>query len=131
VVVASAAASSRIEGAIDQFMLLQLSRQAQATPAATVPTAAISWDLEQVFPLKGRRHLGIMGRAFDLLPGGTMFSAACIHRGIVGVMVKMISSTKAEIVNFAPIIIARADTTAEDLEPWHNELLEAFHAQTT
>jgi len=110
-------------------MLPQVSRQADATPAAAVPTAAISWDLERVFPLKGRRRLGIMGRAFDLLPGGTMFSAACIHRGIVGVTVKIISSTKAEIVNFEPIIIARADTTAEDLEPWQDELLEAFHAQ--
>lgn len=94
-----------------------------------VPTAAISWDLQRVFPLEGKRGLGIMGRAFDLLPGGTMFSAPCIHRGIVGVTVKMVSSTKAEIVNFEPVIIARADTEPNDLAPWHDELLEAYHAQ--
>lgn len=95
-----------------------------------MPTAAISWDLERVFPLEGKRNLGILGRAFDLLPGGTMFSAPCINRGIVGVTVKMISSTKAEIINFEPIIITRAETTPDDLAPWHDELLEGFHAQT-
>lgn len=93
-----------------------------------MPTAAISWDLQRVFPLEGKRNLGIMGRAFDLLPGGTMFSAPCIHRGIVGVTVKMVSSTKAEILNFEPVIIARADTEPSDLALWHDELLEAYHA---
>ena len=58
-----------------------------------------------------------------------MFSAPCIHRGIVGVTVKMISSTKAEIINFEPVIMARAETSPADLEPWQHELLEAFHAQ--
>jgi hypothetical protein len=94
-----------------------------------VPTAVIAWDIERVFPLEGKRNLGIMGRAFDLLPGGTMFSAACIQRGIVGVTVKMISSTKAEIINFEPVIMARADTDPRDLEEWQEELLEGFHAQ--
>ena len=94
-----------------------------------MPTAAIAWDLQRVFPLEGKRGLGIMGRAFDLLPGGTMFSASCILRGIVGVTVKMISSTKAEIVNFEPVIMARCDTDPKDLEEWHAELLEAFHTQ--
>ncbi len=70
-----------------------------------------------------------MGRAFDLLPGGTMFSASCILRGIVGVTVKMISNTKPEIVNFEPVVMARGDTDPKDLEEWHAELLEAFHAQ--
>jgi hypothetical protein len=94
-----------------------------------MPTVAISWDLQRVFPIEGKRGLGIMGRAFDLLPGGTMFSASCIQRGIVGVTVKMISSTKAEIINFEPVIMAREDTDPKDLEEWHDELLEAFHAQ--
>jgi hypothetical protein len=94
-----------------------------------VPTAVIAWDIERVFPFQGKRNLGIMGRAFDLLPGGTMFSAACIQRGIVGVTVKMISSTKAEIINFEPVIMARADTDPRDLEEWQEELLEGFHAQ--
>lgn len=94
-----------------------------------MPTAVIAWDLQRVFPVEGKRKLGIMGRAFDLLPGGTMFSASCIHRGIVGVTVKMISDTKAEIVNFEPVIMARGDTDPKDLEEWHDELLEAFHAQ--
>jgi hypothetical protein len=96
-----------------------------------VPTAAISWDVERVFPIKDKRGLGLIGRAFDLLPGGTMFSASCILRGIVGVTVKMISGTKAEIVNFEPVIMARGDTDSKDLEEWHAELLEAFHAQAT
>jgi hypothetical protein len=94
-----------------------------------VPTAVIAWDQQRVFPVEGKRNLGIMGRAFDLLPGGTMFSASCIHRGIVGITVKLISDTKAEIINFEPVIMARADTDPKDLEEWHEELLEAFHAQ--
>jgi hypothetical protein len=94
-----------------------------------VPTAVIAWDIERVFPLEGKRNLGIMGRAFDLLPGGTMFSAACIQRGIVGVTVKMISSTKAEIINLEPVIMARADTDPRDLGEWQEELLEGFYAQ--
>jgi len=94
-----------------------------------VPTAAFAWDHERVFPLKGKRGLGIMGRAFDLLPGGTMFSASCILRGIVGVTVKLVSSTKAEIINFEPVIMAREDTDPKDLEEWHAELLKAFHTQ--
>jgi hypothetical protein len=98
------------------------------TPSA-VPTAVFAWDHERVFPLKGKRGLGIMGRAFDLLPGGTMFSAPCILRGIVGVTVKMVSGTKAEIINFEPVIMAREDTDPKDLEEWHAELLEAFHTQ--
>jgi hypothetical protein len=94
-----------------------------------VPSAVIAWDFERVFLLEGKRGLGIMGRAFDLLPGGTMFSASCILRGIVGVTVKMISSSKAEVVNFEPVIIAREDTDPKDFEEWHAELLEAFHTQ--
>jgi hypothetical protein len=94
-----------------------------------VPSAFISWDLQRVFPLKDQRGLAIMGRAFDLLPGGTMFSASCIQRGIVGVTVKMISDTKAEIINCEPVIMAREDTDPKDLEEWREELLEAFHAQ--
>jgi hypothetical protein len=94
-----------------------------------VPTAVIAWDLQRVFPVEGKRNLGIMGRAFDLLPGGTMFSASCILRGIVGVTVKMISDTKAEIINFEPVIMARADTDSKDLEEWRDELLAAFQAQ--
>jgi hypothetical protein len=58
-----------------------------------------------------------------------MFSASCILRGIVGVPVKVISSSKAEVVNFEPVVIAREDTDPKDLEEWHAELLEAFHTQ--
>ena len=58
-----------------------------------------------------------------------MFSAPCILRGIVGVTVKMVNSTKAEIINFEPVIMAREDTDPKDLEEWHAELLEAFHTQ--
>ena len=94
-----------------------------------MPTAAISWDLQRVFPLEGNPELGIMGRAFDLLPGGTMFSAPCILRGIVGITVAILSDTKAEIINFEPVIMARGDTAPSDLSPWREELLEAFHAQ--
>ena len=94
-----------------------------------MPTAAIAWDVERVFPIEDERRLGLMGRAFDLLPGGTMFSASCILRGIVGVTVKMISDTKAEIVNFEPVIMARGDTLPDDLAPWQEELLEAFQGQ--
>lgn len=94
-----------------------------------MPTAAISWDLQRIYPLEGRKNLGIMGRAFDLLPGGSMFSAACIHRGIVGVTVRILSTTKAEIVNFEPVIITRCETTPDDLAPWHDELLKSFDAQ--
>ncbi len=70
-----------------------------------------------------------MGRAFDLLPGGTMLNASCIHRGVVGVTVKIISATKAEIVNSEPVIMTRGDTLPDDLVPWREELLEAFQAQ--
>jgi len=58
-----------------------------------------------------------------------MFSASCILRGIVGVTVKIVSSTKAEIINFEPVIMAREDTDPKDLEEWHAELLKAFHTQ--
>jgi hypothetical protein len=94
-----------------------------------VPTAAISWDLQRVFAVPGKRNLGIMGCAFDLLPGGTMLNATCIHRGVVGVTVKIISATKAEIINSEPVIMTRGETTPDDLVPWHDELLDAFHAQ--
>lgn len=58
-----------------------------------------------------------------------MANASCIHRGIVGVTVKMLSATKAEIINFEPVIMARGETVPDDLVPWEEELLEAFHAQ--
>ena len=96
-----------------------------------MPRALISWDLERLFPMEGKKNLGIMGRAFDLLPGGTMFSASCIQRGIVGVTVKMISATRAEIINFEPVILPRCDTEAGELAEWEDELLEAFHALPT
>ena len=94
-----------------------------------MPTAAFSWDVQRVFPVPGRSDVGIMGRAFDLLPGGTMFNAPCIHRGVVGVTVKILSDTKAEIINYEPVIMTRGDTLPDDLGPWQEELLEAFQAQ--
>jgi hypothetical protein len=127
-VVASAAASSLIVGAIARFLLPQVSWQAEETHCA-VPPAAISWDLRRVFAVPGQRNLGIMGRAFDLLPGGTMLNATCIHRGVIGVTVKMLSATKAEIINSEPVIMTRGETTPDDLVPWQEELLEAFQAQ--
>jgi len=94
-----------------------------------VPTAALSWDIQRVFTVPGREDIGIMGRAFDLLPGGTMFSAPCIHRGVVGVTVKMLSDTNAEIVNNEPVIMTRENTSPEDLAPWMEELLRSFQLQ--
>ena len=94
-----------------------------------MPTAAFSWSVQQVFAVPGKRNLGIMGRAFDLLPGGTMLNAPCIHRGVVGVTVKIIGATKAEIVNSEPVIMARGDTLPADLVPWQEELMEAFQCQ--
>ena len=58
-----------------------------------------------------------------------MLNASCIHRGVVGVTVRIISTTKAEIINSEPVIMARGDTLPADLAPWQEELLEAFHAQ--
>ena len=94
-----------------------------------MPTAAFSWSIQRVFAVQGKRGLGIMGRAFDLLPGGTMLNAPCIHRGVVGVTVKIISATKVEIINPEPVIMARGDTLPDDLAPWREELLEAFQGQ--
>jgi hypothetical protein len=94
-----------------------------------VPTAAISWDIQRVFVVPGRKGIGIMGRAFDLLPGGTMFSASCIYRGIIGVRVKMLSDTKAQVINYEPVIMTRENTSPEDLEPWAEELLLSFELQ--
>ena len=94
-----------------------------------MPTAAFSWSVQRVFAVPGKRNLGIMGRAFDLLPGGTMINASCIHRGVVGVTVKIISATKAEIINSEPVIMTRGDTLPDDLVPWQEELLEAFQGQ--
>lgn len=95
----------------------------------TVPTAAISWDVQRVFPVQGKSNLGIMGRSFDLLPGGTMHNASCICRGVVGVTVEIVSDTKAKIINLEPVIMARDDTLPDDLVPWQEELLEAFQSQ--
>lgn len=94
-----------------------------------MPTAAFSWDVQRVFAVPGRSDVGIMGRAFDLLPGGTMINAPCIHRGVVGVTVKMLSATKAEIVNSEPVIMTRENTSPEDLVPWQQELLQSFQLQ--
>ena len=94
-----------------------------------MPTAAFSWSIQRVFAVPGKRNLGIMGRAFDLLPGGTMLNASCIHRGVVGVTVKILSTTRAEIINSEPVIMARGDTLPDDLAPWQEELLEAFQGQ--
>lgn len=55
-----------------------------------------------------------------------MLNAPCIHRGVVGVTVKMLSATKAEIVNFEPVIMTRENTSPEDLVPWTEELLQSF-----
>ena len=82
-----------------------------------------------MFAVPGRSDVGIMGRAFDLLPGGTMINAPCIHRGVVGVTVKMLSATKAEIVNSEPVIMTRENTSPEDLVPWQQELLQSFQLQ--
>ncbi len=82
-----------------------------------------------MFAVPGRSDVGIMGRAFDLLPGGTMINAPCIHRGVVGVTVKMLSATKAEIVNSEPVIMTRENTSPEDLVPWQEELLQSFQLQ--
>ena len=126
--VARAAASSLIVGAIGFSVLPQISRQTGETHRVVPPTA-ISWDLQRVFAVPGNRNLGIMGRAFDLLPGGTMLNAHCIHRGVVGVTVKIISATNAEIINSEPVIMARGDTLPDDLVSWKEELLEAFQGQ--
>ena len=95
----------------------------------TVPTAAFSWSVQRVFAVPGKRNLGIMGRAFDLLPGGTMLNAPCVHRGVVGVTVKILSTTRVEIINSEPVIMTRGDTLPDDLAPWQEELLEAFQGQ--
>ena len=58
-----------------------------------------------------------------------MLNATCIHRGVVGVTVKMLSATKVEIMNFEPVIMTRGETTPDDLAPWQEDLLEAFQAQ--
>ena len=58
-----------------------------------------------------------------------MLNATCIHRGVIGVTVKMLSATKAEIINSEPVIMTRGETTPDDLVPWQEELLEAFQAQ--
>ena len=94
-----------------------------------MPTAAFSWSVQRVFPVPGRSDVGIMGRAFDLLPGGTMLNAPRIHRGVVGVTVKMLSATKAEIINSEPVIMTREDTSPKDLVPWQEELLRSFQLQ--
>ena len=94
-----------------------------------MPTAAFSWSIQRVFAVPGKRSLGIMGRAFDLLPGGTMLNAPCIHRGVVGVTVEILSTTRAEIINSEPVIMTRGDTLPDDLVPWKEELLEAFQGQ--
>ena len=94
-----------------------------------MPTAAFSWDVQRVFAVPWRSDVGIRGRAFDLLPGGTMLNAPCIHRGVVGVTVKMLSATKAEIVNSEPVIMTRENTSPEDLVPWQEELLQSFQLQ--
>ena len=94
-----------------------------------MPTAAFSWSIQRVFTVPGKRGLGIMGRAFDLLPGGTMLNAPCIHRGVVGMTVKILSTTRAEIINSEPVIMARGDTLPADLVPWQEELIEAFQGQ--
>ncbi len=129
--VASAAASSLIVGGWGHHGLpAALDFPASSSKARdAVPPAAISWDLQRVFAVPGKRNLGIMGRAFDLLPGGTMINAPCIHRGVVGVTVKMLSATKAEIVNCEPVIMTRGETTPDDLVPWQEELLESFQTQ--
>ena len=94
-----------------------------------MPTAAFSWSIQRVFAVPGKPGLGIMGRAVDLLPGGTMLNAPCIHRGVVGVKVKILSTTRAEIINSEPVIMTRGDTLPDDLVPWQEELIEAFQAQ--
>ena len=58
-----------------------------------------------------------------------MLNASCIHRGVVGVTVKILSTTRAEIINPEPVIMARGDTLPDDLAPWQEELLEAFQGQ--
>jgi hypothetical protein len=58
-----------------------------------------------------------------------MINAPCIHRGVVGVTVKMLSATKAEIVNSEPVIMTRENTSPEDLVPWQQELLQSFQLQ--
>jgi hypothetical protein len=58
-----------------------------------------------------------------------MLNAPCIHRGVVGVTVKMLSATKAEIVNSEPVIMTRENTSPEDLVPWQEELLQSFQLQ--
>jgi hypothetical protein len=58
-----------------------------------------------------------------------MINAPCIHRGVVGVTVKMLSATKAEIVNSEPVIMTRENTSPEDLVPWQEELLQSFQLQ--
>ena len=94
-----------------------------------MPTAAISWDVQRVYPVQGKSNLGIMGRSFDLLPGGTMHNAPCICRGVVGVTVEIVSATMAKIIDTEPVIMVRDNTLPEDLAPWQDELLEAFQAQ--
>ena len=86
-------------------------------------------SVQRVFAVPGKRNLGIMGRAFDLLPGCTMLNASCIHRGVVGVTVKILSTTRFEVINSELVIMARGDTLPDDLAPWQEELLEAFQGQ--
>lgn len=88
-------------------------------------TLSLAWGEPHVFGLPDGTYL--YGREFDLLPTGTMFSAAVILHGIAGVEATMGNDNVARVATDAELeLYSSRGTEPEELEPYEDEVIESY-----
>lgn len=78
-----------------------------------------------VFGLPSGLH--IWGRQFELLPGGTMFSAASILTGVIGVEAQPLRDQQYKISQDARVLICGTEqTNTRELEVYKDDIAESY-----
>jgi hypothetical protein len=93
-----------------------------------VAAPTLAWGKAHLFQLPDDSHL--YGREFELLPAGTMFAAAVILHGLVGVPASIGSDSLARVAADAmPEVYPTRGTDSDELELYVRDVLEGFRLQ--
>lgn len=91
--------------------------------------SSIAWGEMHIYEIPDGGH--IWGREFQILPAGTMAAAAAMLHGLIGVDAKPLGGGKAEVQPGSPVkLYGTRGTETALLQPYQNELCEAFSAKT-
>ena len=86
---------------------------------------SLAWSDVNLYKLPSGDHL--WGREFELLPAGTMFAAAAILRGLIGVEAQPLDERRCQIHDGALLVIyGLDDTETRELDAYRDEILEGF-----